>query len=78
MRHRMAMADAPVLYRVKMTRISPEGEVHTWYEGPYPKAAGARGRLTFWQNHYASTRGPAWKVSGEQQEAPMAWETSED
>lgn len=70
--HRMAAS--PFLFRAELISMDPDGNTFMWYEGPYLNDHVARGRITFWRNHYAHDPDrEGWSVDGHVQTSEMTW-----
>lgn len=68
------LATVPEQFRAEITSVDPDGQTFTWHEGPYSKEHVARGRITFWRNHYAQDpKREGWSVDGEVQSSSMTW-----
>ncbi|MFB7649342.1 hypothetical protein ACFC0S_16210 [Streptomyces sp. NPDC056084] len=67
--------DAEV-WRAVVTKTFRDGTTETVYEGPYDKAAKARGRVTFWRNWMADHHGG--KAEGHVERAQPVWEKAPD
>ena len=68
------LAEVPEQFRAKIVSSDPEGNELVWVEGPYPKESVARGRITFWKNHYAQDPGrEGWRIHGVVQASTMTW-----
>lgn len=57
------------VYRAAITRTEPNGQAHTWYEGPGTRNE-ARASITYWKWHL---RDEAAKISGHVEEAAVVW-----
>ena len=68
------LAEVPEQFRAKIAAIGPGGAELVWFEGPYPKASVARGRITFWKNDYAQDpKREGWRIHGVVQASTMTW-----
>ncbi|WP_435245044.1 hypothetical protein [Streptomyces tendae] len=72
MARNIGMAPDAEVWRAVVTKTYPDGATETVYDGPYDKAATARGRVTFWSNWMANRHGG--KAEGHVERAKPTWE----
>lgn len=76
MARNIGMAPDAEVWRAVVTKTFADGTTETVYEGPYDKAAKARGRVTFWRNWMAERH--SGKAEGHVERARPAWEKVPD
>ncbi|MER0443076.1 hypothetical protein ABR738_00545 [Streptomyces sp. Edi4] len=76
MARNIGMAPDAQVWRAVVTKTFSDGVTETVYEGPYDKAAKARGRVTFWRNWMTDRHGGTAK--GHIERAKPVWEKAPD
>jgi hypothetical protein len=69
----IGMAPDALVYRAVITKSYPDGDEFIEYEGPYDKIGLARGRVSFWRNHFAK-RDDGATADGYVEQCRPTWE----